>query len=493
VAPSTWRRSSSIAPTTVRLDPPATGDKPKPARWRPHRTASDPSGAGATRTPTSASTLPPALPGSGFAFWSLWAFTLVLFVAPQNYLPIPSPAKLAFGLAVASHLASQAMGGVLTWRVSRPVAIASALLGWAIVTTPFSLWPGGSAQIILDQFLKSLAAFWLLGSVIDRPRRLHVLLWSLCFMSLPIALHAVTAFGTATDRIGGYSSGVASNPNDLALVLDILLPIAAALAAGSRRLGARLILLGIVVLNAVAIVLTFSRAGFLALLWSIVLMVRAFLPRGRRTLVLASVVLIGLGVVFAMPTYQARLATIWYVDTDPTGSGQVRSQGNINALRFIEEHPIVGAGIGQDVLAMNDYRRLWVSVHNVYLQHAVDLGLPGLALFIWLFVACLRTLGDGQRILATVPASDELSYAADGIRISLLVFAVAAFFGPVAYNYYFYYTAGLALAVEHVALALTGGRLPPPPEPTRKAPLQKARSWAPRRPSSWRRQPRGRA
>ena len=492
MAPSTWRRPSSIGSTTLRLDLPAS-DTLEPAGWRAHRRTSHAPRSGRARRPESPSTLPPALPGSGFAFWSLWAFTLVLFVAPQNYLTIPSPAKLAIGLAIASHLASQAMGGVLTWRPSRPIAVVLALLGWAVVTLPFSRWPGGSLQIILDQYIKSLAAFWLVGSVIDRPDRLRTLLWSLCLMSLPFVAHAFSAFATVTDRIGGYNSGMASNPNDLALVLNILLPFAAGLAAGSRRFGARFILLGIVALDAAAIVLTFSRAGFLGLIWSIVLCVRAFLPRGRRTLVMAALVVVGLTAIFWMPAYQARLTTIWYVDTDPTGSGQARSQTNANALQFVAAHPIIGAGIGQDVLAMNDFQKLWVSVHNVYLQHAVDLGLPGLALFIWLFAACLRALHDGRRVLATLPASEALTYAADGIRISLLVFAVAAFFGPVAYHYYFYYPAGLALAVEHVALSLAGGRLPPSAEPTRKAPLRKARSWVPRRPLSWRRQPRGQA
>ena len=37
---------------------------------------------------------------------------------------------------------------------------------------------------------------------------------------------------------------------------------------------------------------------------------------------------------------------------------------------------------------------------------------------------------------------------AEGIKVSLTVFAIAAVFHPVAYQFYFYYMAGLALAAR---------------------------------------------
>ena len=42
---------------------------------------------------------------------------------------------------------------------------------------------------------------------------------------------------------------------------------------------------------------------------------------------------------------------------------------------------VIGAGIGQDILAMNAQRGDdWTQVHNAYLQYAVDLGVPGVVL-----------------------------------------------------------------------------------------------------------------
>jgi hypothetical protein len=41
-------------------------------------------------------------------------------------------------------------------------------------------------------------------------------------------------------------------------------------------------------------------------------------------------------------------------------------------------------------------------------------------------------------------------YLSEAIRVSLLAFAVAAMFYPVAYEFFFYYIAGLAIALCQV-------------------------------------------
>ena len=55
----------------------------------------------------------------------------------------------------------------------------------------------------------------------------------------------------------------------------------------------------------------------------------------------------------------------------------------------------------------------------------------------------------------------DLAMAAGSVQVALIAFAVAAFFHPVAYQFYFFLAAGLALAVQNVlraATATAGGR-----------------------------------
>jgi O-antigen ligase len=89
-------------------------------------------------------------------------------------------------------------------------------------------------------------------------------------------------------------------------------------------------------------------------------------------------------------------------------------------------------------------------VHNVYLQYAVDLGLPGLLLFLWLFVSVFRRARRVRRLSLRTSTLREVGVAARGVQTALCAFAVAALFYPVAYQFYFFLIAGLALAVDNV-------------------------------------------
>jgi O-antigen ligase len=103
------------------------------------------------------------------------------------------------------------------------------------------------------------------------------------------------------------------------------------------------------------------------------------------------------------------------------------------------------------VLALNAERGpRWVNVHNVYLQHAVDLGLPGLALFLLLLGACLGSASRAEAAARARPGLAPVFHLAAGIRVSLIGFAVAALFHPSAYHFYFYYVAGLAVAARAI-------------------------------------------
>jgi hypothetical protein len=72
------------------------------------------------------------------------------------------------------------------------------------------------------------------------------------------------------------------------------------------------------------------------------------------------------------------------------------------------------------------------------------------ALFVCLMVACLRSARAARRRAAPPAASVDFFHLAEAVEVSLLAFAVAACFHPVAYHFYFYYPAGLALALKRV-------------------------------------------
>jgi O-antigen ligase len=168
----------------------------------------------------------------------------------------------------------------------------------------------------------------------------------------------------------------------------------------------------------------------------------------------------------------ARLSTITSPESDPTGSAQERWSDMVVATRLMVTHPL-GAGLGANTLALNQERgATWRPVHNVYLEYGVELGIPGLLLFLMLMRCCYRRVRQVEREGSTRPHLSDLVHLAAGLRVSLLAFALAAFFHPVGYEFYFYYLGGLAVGANRIfqsAVALTTAPLVEAPTPATAA------------------------
>lgn len=444
------------------------GSGPAGAWWQPQPAA----GSRARRiAPTRA-----GLDGSPLAFSALVAFTFVLLLSPQAWFPVLKLVRIAFlagGIAMTAHVLERTAHKQPITPMAPEIGIALALIVWSAITIPMSYWPGGSVRLLTDQYLKAIAFFWLLATIITTPARLRGLAWSLALCAIPLAGtgiwhylsgHVMQTGQDGLVRIVGYmgSSGLTGNPNDLALMLNLILPLTGALALSSRGL-ARLFASCISLLCVGGIIVTFSRAGFLALTATFFMFLIVLVRRKSGAAALA-LFLVALSVPALLPqTYVDRLSTITNMQQDKTGSAQGRYKDLGVALEIVSHNPVIGVGLGQDMIALNQYRngpQTWRSVHNVYLQYAVDLGIPGFLLFAWLHLLCFRSAWAVERRARRDPAVAALQPLATGIQVSLVAFLVAAMFHPIAYQFYFFSIAGLAVALKNTCRAeLTRARL----------------------------------
>ena len=209
--------------------------------WRPE--------SGRTVTGAVARPTVTAAPTSSLAFWSLVAFTTILLLSPQIWFPILGSLRIAFlaaGLAIGAHLVHRLTQHEAAAPFFPEVAIVLALVGWAVLTLPLSYWPGGSMEVLTDHYLKAVAFFWLLGTLVTTTARLRVLAWALVLCSIPLAATGLKNYLSGGflstgvpgfQRIYGYKggSGIAGNPNDLALMLNLIIPIAGVLLLDARR------------------------------------------------------------------------------------------------------------------------------------------------------------------------------------------------------------------------------------------------------------------
>jgi O-antigen ligase len=108
----------------------------------------------------------------------------------------------------------------------------------------------------------------------------------------------------------------------------------------------------------------------------------------------------------------------------------------------------MGAGIGRGQLAMNDQLGIgvWRNVHNVYLEYAVDLGLPGLVLFLLLLGSALGGARLTARLLRRAGAPRAFVSLHAGTQVSLIAFAIGGLLNPGAYGWVVHYAVGMAVA-----------------------------------------------
>ena len=270
-------------------------------------------------------------------------------------------------------------------------------------------------QVFGALFLASL-------SHLHRPQRLRVTVGLLLLLGTAEAGLAIYQFITHPPTIWGClrpenyldrASGTYINPNHLAGFLEMILPLATAWAVASRASLLSRILAGYAALAmAAGLVMTGSRAGWLAatlgLLWLVVLLLRT--PRQWLGLVVMVAMLIGAGLLIYSRSLTLQFRVQALSRSLTTIKNNVRFLYADAAYRMWKDHPWFGVGPDHYDLRFRNYRaETWIvaagrpgRAHNDYLNVLADWGLIGGVLAMlpvgcvaWSVVRRRRQLGRG--------------------------------------------------------------------------------------------------
>jgi O-antigen ligase len=199
---------------------------------------------------------------------------------------------------------------------------------------------------------------------------------------------------------------------------------------------------------AVTLALTASRAGFVDLVVAGAVCLWHFGVRGKRPfLIVATAVLSLLVMLVAGRTLKDRLVatasdedTVNGEDLGARGSFEARKYLMEQALRGIERYPLLGLGVGNFITYSGD----WHEVHMSYLQIAVEGGIPALILYLMFFSRGFSNL----KILRKMRDLDpETTLFVGALHSSLVGFVVGALFAPEGYQFFPYFTVGYTSAL----------------------------------------------
>lgn len=391
-------------------------------------------------------------------FVGLFLFSFILYVRPYEFFPgLSSFTSMAFYCGVvtlAIYAVSQlSIEGNLT---ARPKEINLVLLfgAAALLSMPLAVDIGDAWQTFSEHLIKAIVIFIVLVNAVRTEWRLRLLLLLVLAVSMYLSVNAINdyrlgLFGTGefeTARIAGRIKGLFENSNDLALHLVTMIPIAVVLGLGGRNPLKKLIYFGAAGLMVAAVVVTFSRGGFIGLVAAGFLLVRRLGRKNRVATTGALVLAVVLFLALAPGAYSGRLSTIFNSGGDLTGSSSQRTEVLKRSVWVALRYPVFGVGIG------NFYHKSPRNLvtHNAYTQVASEMGLAAMVIYILLQVHPIRRLRLIENESYSKPEQARFYYLSIGLQASLVGFMVSSFFGAVAYQWYVYYLVAYAVSLHRL-------------------------------------------
>lgn len=194
------------------------------------------------------------------------------------------------------------------------------------------------------------------------------------------------------------------NPNTFAEMLILLLPLVLALVLCSKADISRVIALGVFVIGAGALGMTYSRASWIGFACGLVVLVFLWKPR----LLPVFLVICLLGIPFLPDTIWNRILTITNTSDSSTASRIPLYQA---AIALIKQSPVQGAGLG--TAAVQKYIHNFdlyhapapfVHAHNMYLEVWIEAGLLGVVAFLGAMLHNIKTAARKARHCKTSAA-----------------------------------------------------------------------------------------
>ncbi|MEO6394120.1 MAG: O-antigen ligase family protein [Pyrinomonadaceae bacterium] len=393
--------------------------------------------------------------GHALTYIGIFLFTLVLYFRPYELLPgleaFSSMALILAAATLAIYFPAQfSLEGNLT---AKPVEIklVFALTILAIISIPMGISAANSWATFTEIYIKAVLMFVVIINVARTEGRLNGLLWLALGVGIMVSLIAFGDFRSGARAVDGYrvegtGRGMFGNPNDMALHLVMMTPIAIALLLRTRAISKKILFGSIAMLLIVGNVLTYSRGGFLGL--AVAMCVLAWkLGKGRRLQVMLGAGLFGIFFMIVAPgNYGLRIASIFFPSLDPVGSSKVREGHLIQSILVTLRNPLAGIGMGNFNLVSNHGQ----VTHNAFTQVSSEIGVAALVVYVAFMVYPLWQLFKIETETRGVKSSSKYYYLAVGLQAGIAGYMVTSFFASVAYQWYIYYLIGYAVCLRRI-------------------------------------------
>ncbi|NLW80480.1 MAG: hypothetical protein GXY42_02240 [Desulfovibrionales bacterium] len=381
---------------------------------------------------------------------------LVLIGRVQELFPVLTPLRLGLVVLVLNALVLLATLDLneigFKMRILPQPKLVLVVLGLAVCTVPFSVWPGASWEFISNTFVRNVFAFFVLLHVMKDERDINGVVWA-GLLSV-FLLGALGLLGHAGGRMRISST---YDPNDLAFIMNCFIPLAFYLSRSGGTL-LKMCCYTLMGLMIVAVISTSSRGGFIGLVS--ILGVILLKERQNKLKIFVLAAFIGLvALSFAGPEYWDRMGTIFDESDYNYQSGTGRIELWKRGIGMMLDDPVIGAGIGQynvaeGLLHKGERGWKWSVSHNSYLQIGVELGFPGLIVYLLMLAKSVVVSRKLQISPGPLDASPFLAATASGLEVGIYGYCVCSIFLSQAYSSVLFYFLALVTGLYAVSLKM---------------------------------------
>ncbi len=386
-------------------------------------------------------------PYLGILMW-----TLISYLSPHRFTW-----GVAYHFPVAEVIAVPTLVGlVFTRKMNRQVMMRETLLAlllwiWFGVTLLYAshqplfaahIAEGTTQLVRVSKILLMTVATVLLVTSKKELKYLYLVTsFSFGLLAIKGALFGMRTGGES--RVWGPPDTFIADNNDMALALNMSLPIFFFLAQEEENRLLRILLRIMFVCGIFCVILTYSRGGLLGL--GVVLTMLAI--KSHRKLIAGSLLTICVLLVLSFAPAK------WMTRMQALVSGQLDSSAMVRigvwkfGLSIARAYPITGGGLGtyEDPELFERLSpeplpggHLYTGPHSIYFQVLGEQGYVGLALFLLLLASCIFSLRGLRRRARGLPAYSWMINYSHMLEVSLVAYMVSGAFLGRAYFDFFY-------------------------------------------------------
>jgi O-antigen ligase len=376
-----------------------------------------------------------------------------MYAIPGEWISWAAPLRLAL---VTSVLAAVWM---VTARIGRgePLFV-DGLRGWSlagfiilsIASVKWSVNPEAT-QVHSVDLLKMSAIYFTMVNVITTPRRLYLFSAAIVLSSAVTSIGVIQWYIKGVDLVEGFRArwlGIYGDPNHMAMNIGIIVPLAASFIV-RRETGKwlKIFCIAAAALAVTAMVLSFSRGGFIGLM--VAMAFWTFREKGRRLAAVGAGLLLIVGMaIFAPSTFWTRNETVASIHLDESAMGRVYAWEVAAAIN--KDKPFFGVGGGGFRYAWPLYQPQ--GSHRAYVAHNVYLDVLGETGFIGFFLYLLFTSGAVAGAFRAAK-DEEIGWLGRGISSAVVAYLLCAAFSGYVVSAHFFVLFAMAACSERVLRA----------------------------------------